>query len=127
MRRDIVQWKAKHLSIVDDDEDDDETTGISKSTAYLGKKYWQNFRKRHPKIKTKKAVRFDTKRDDWCTYENFIAMYDGINSQMVKSGVDVELPNEEMVTLDGAITKNEAELWQKNEVLTYEAGLFALC
>jgi hypothetical protein len=54
-------------------------------------------------------------------------MYDGIYSKMVKSGIAVELPNEEMVTLDGAITKNEAESYGRNEVLTYEAGLFALC
>jgi hypothetical protein len=57
------------------------------------------------KVKTKKTVWFDAK----CTYENFIAMNDGIYSQMVKSGVAVELPNEEMVTLDGTVMKNEAE------------------
>jgi hypothetical protein len=28
-------------------------------SACLGKKYWQNFKKRHPKINKKKAVCFD--------------------------------------------------------------------
>jgi hypothetical protein len=113
LRCDIMQWKAKHLSIVDDEEEDDETAGISKNLGYLGKKYWQNFRKQHPEINPKKAVWFVTKQDDWCTYENFVAMYDGIYSQMVKSGIAVELPNEEMVTLDGTIMKNEAESYDR--------------
>lgn len=37
----IVQWKAKHISIVDDKEADDETASTLKNLAYLEKKYWQ--------------------------------------------------------------------------------------
>jgi hypothetical protein len=39
-------------------------------------------------------VKFEAKQDDWCTYHNFIAMYDGIYAAMVKSGVAIELPSE---------------------------------
>jgi hypothetical protein len=90
----IIEWKAKHLALKEDD------TAVE-NPAYLGKKYWRNFRKRHPELKTKKAVKFDAKRDDWCTYDNFVAMYDGIYAAMVVTSVAIELPNEVMVTLDG--------------------------
>ena len=103
-QREIIEWKAKHLALKEDD------TAVE-NPAYLGKKYWRNFRKRHPELKTKKAVKFDAKRDDWCTYDNFVAMYDGVYAAMVKSGVAIELPNEVKVTLDGTITDNEAEMY----------------
>jgi hypothetical protein len=33
----------------------------------------------HPELKTKKVANFDAKGGDWCTYDNFVAMYDGIS------------------------------------------------
>ncbi len=81
-QREIIEWKAKHLALTEDD-----TTG--ENPAYLGKKYWQNFRKWHPEFKTKKAVKFDAKRGDWCTYNNFAAMHDGVYAAMVKSSIAI--------------------------------------
>jgi hypothetical protein len=43
-------------------------------------------------------MKFDSKRDDWCTKDNFARMYDDICKTMVEAGVTVELP--EPVYLD---------------------------
>jgi hypothetical protein len=60
--------------------------------AILGKKYWENFCRRYPtEIERKKAVKFDSKRDNWCTKDNFSTMYDDIYKTMVEAGVALEL------------------------------------
>jgi hypothetical protein len=41
----------------------------------LGQRNWQHFCRRNA---SKKAVRFDSKRDDWCRLETFYNMYDGV-------------------------------------------------
>jgi hypothetical protein len=105
----IVAWKKKHLPGTFDDD----------RSAVLGKKYWQNFKKRHPEIKQKKAVRFDANREDWCNTDNFVSMYHHVYSAMVKSKVAIELDEEVWVKLDGTITQNEEESsGKKNEILT---------
>jgi hypothetical protein len=52
----IIAWKKKHLPGTFDNE----------RSAILGKKYWQNLKKRNPEIKQKKVVCFDANREDWC-------------------------------------------------------------
>ena len=81
----------------------------NKNLAYLGKSYWRNFKKRHPELKSQRAVQFDSKREDWCTYENFEKMYSGVYAAMVKGRVAVELEEEVMVRSDGTITTNNGE------------------
>jgi hypothetical protein len=54
-------------------------------------------------------VRFDSKRDDWCTFDNFELMYAGEYSAMVKSGVAIELPEKVMVNSNGSITEEKKE------------------
>jgi hypothetical protein len=94
LSNEIVEWKKKHLP---GEFESDES-------ARLGKKYWQNFKKRHPEIKQKKGVRFDANREDWCNIEN-----DHIYSAMVRSKVAIEVEEEVMVKLDGTITDNDDE------------------
>ncbi len=53
-QHEIIEWKAKHLALKEDD------TAVE-NPAYLRKKYWQNFRMHHPELKTKKAANFDAK------------------------------------------------------------------
>jgi hypothetical protein len=95
----IVEWKKKHLP----------GEFNSDESACLGEKYWQNFKKRQPEIKQKKAVQFDVNREDWCNVDNFQSMYDHLYSAMVRSKVAIELEEEVMVKLDGTITDNEDE------------------
>ena len=44
--------------------------------------------KRHLQA-TKKALHFDSKKYDWCTYENFWMMYDHVYEVMVDIGVAI--------------------------------------
>ncbi len=44
--------------------------------------------KRHKDvIRSKKAVKFEAKRAEWCTYDNFSTMYDEIYKQMAIRGI----------------------------------------
>jgi hypothetical protein len=55
----------------------------------LGQTYWQNFCRRNDDVITsKKAVRFDSKRDEWCRLENFADMYDGVYQRLIEAGVE---------------------------------------
>ncbi len=63
----VCEWKKKHLKESEIDED----TG-----PLLGHKYWLNFMKRHPQLKSKNALCFDSLRDDWCTVSNVAQMYE---------------------------------------------------
>jgi hypothetical protein len=61
VEKEVIEWKNQNLP----------PCAEGQNTAYLGKSYWRNFKKRHPVLKTQRAVQFDSKREDWCTYENF--------------------------------------------------------
>jgi hypothetical protein len=48
----------------------------------LGARYWQNFCRRNENaITAKKALRFDSKRNDWCPWDTFRDMY-GVYGQL---------------------------------------------
>jgi hypothetical protein len=96
LQHSLIKWKEKHK--IKGDEN-----------VKVGIRYWQNFRKCHPEINTKQAVRFDSKHDDRCTMENFEKMYKGVYAAMVKSNVAIQLPEKKMVMLDGRITENKEE------------------
>ena len=99
LKESIIAWKKANLPGSFDDE----------KAQYLGPKYWKNFKKRHPELKQRKAVRFDSNREDWCTVENFQKMYDHVYPAMVTSGIAIELEEEKMVTLQGTITDDPTE------------------
>jgi hypothetical protein len=111
----VIEWKEKHGIKEEGDE-----------KHRLRMKYWQNFKKRHPEISTKRAVCFDSKRDDWCTLENFEKMYAGIYAAMVRSQVAIQLPEKVMVTLDGKITESSEENYgrETNFLLTRPEFVF---
>lgn len=66
LQLELILWKKKH-GIRGDNE------------GKLGNHYWVNFKKCHLETNSKRAVHFDLKQDDWCTFENFekIKMYKG--------------------------------------------------
>jgi len=98
LQDEVAAWKKKH-----------NISGENDNSQQLGQKYWQNFKKHHPEIYIKKAIQFDSKGDDWCIYENFQKMYDGVYSEMVRSRVAIQVPNKVFVMLDGRITENKQE------------------
>ncbi len=96
LQEELIAWKKKH-GIKGDNE------------GKLGAHYWVNFKKRHPEINSKRAVHFDSKRDDWCTIENFEKMYKGVYAAMVDAKVAIQLEEEVFVKPDGTITEKEEE------------------
>jgi len=97
--QEILDYKLKNLKLKDPEE----------NGRLLGLKYWHNFLKRNPILSTKKAVRFDSQRDDWCTLENFSFMYKEIYAKMVESRVAIELDKEQWVSKEGIIVHSEEE------------------
>ena len=61
-------------------------------------------------VKAKKGVKFDSKRADWCTYQNFQLMYQQVYKEMISTGIAHKLDTE--VFLDksgGGIVEHEEE------------------
>jgi hypothetical protein len=59
----------------------------------LGPSYWKGFLKRNQHlIRSKKPVRFETKRAEWCTYQNMLEMYNEVYSHLVEEGLAVKHP-----------------------------------
>jgi hypothetical protein len=76
----------------------------------LGQRYWQNFCRRNADVITSKnAVRFDSKRDDWCRLENFADMYDVVFEKLVQSGVAEKLDHFGWRDIENNIVNTEAE------------------
>jgi hypothetical protein len=73
----------------------------------LGSDYWVNFKKCHPVINSTRAVHFDLKRDDCCTFENFEKMHRGVYAAMVDAHFAKELEEEVFVRMDGTTTELE--------------------
>lgn len=104
----LIAWKQRHcvfarkkLTRGDGNKDKDDTSA-KKDDHLLGWGYWRNFMKRNGHlIKSKKAVKFDFKRAEWCTYRNFKVMYDEIYKEMEKGGIAARIEGEDGVFLDG--------------------------
>jgi hypothetical protein len=75
---DLMECKKKHL----ERGERDATFGS------LDARYWQNFCQRNKDVITaKKAVHFDSKRNDWCHWDNFRDMYGGVCGQLHHMGI----------------------------------------
>jgi hypothetical protein len=76
----------------------------------LGQGYWRGFMSRNGHIvKSKKSVKFDYKRADWCTYANFLMMYREVYKEMVKGGIAVRLDDKMYMTKEGeTVEENDA-------------------
>jgi hypothetical protein len=60
-------------------------------------------------------------REDWCTPENFEAMYADVYSRMVECGAALKLPDAVWVNKEGAIVQTKDEAWGRltNYLLTH--------
>ena len=57
----------------------------------LGMGYWRGFMKRSRELVTaKRGVKFESKRADWCSYDNFKAMNEQVYKEMVAGGINVK-------------------------------------
>ena len=76
----------------------------------LGMGYWRGFMKRNKDLVTAKhGVKFESKRADWCTYNNFEAMYEQVYKEMVAEGIAVEFPNKEWLNKEGVVVLEEKD------------------
>ena len=94
-----MSGKKKHLKESEIDEDG----------PTLGQKYWLNFMKRHPQLKSKNALRFDSLRDDWCTVSNIAQMYDQVCEAMVRSNVAIKLDDAVWLNKENNIVQSKEE------------------
>ena len=76
----------------------------------LGAGYWRGFLKRnHHAIRSKRAVKFEVKRAEWCTYDNFLQMYEGVYKEMAECGIASRLETKVRVDKKGSIVELEEE------------------
>ncbi len=76
--------------------------------AVLGLGYWNGLMKRHREvIRSKRSVKFEAKRAEWCTYDNFSSMYDEIYKQMANRGIACNKVNWKLLlSKDGEIVEH---------------------
>ncbi len=76
----------------------------------LGLGYWNGFMKRNRHIiRSKRSVKFESKRAEWCTYENFSVMYDEVYSAMVETSIASKLDTKVMLDKSGEIVEHAEE------------------
>jgi hypothetical protein len=86
----------------------DKTT--ASKTSKLGTGYWRGFMKRNRHlIRSKRGVKFEAKRAEWCTYDNFLQMYEEVYKQMVECGVASKVSTKVHVDKSGSIVESESD------------------
>ena len=60
-------------------------------------------------LASKKGVKFESKRADWCTYREFKTMYNEIYEQMVEKGIAIKLLQKRFLSKGGEVVENEEE------------------
>jgi hypothetical protein len=79
--------------------------------------WWQNFLKCNPSITSKKAVCFDSMREDCCSVKIFEVMYEEVYESMVGSGVAVKLDEEVYVDAEGNVVDEQDGFGRKMKYL----------
>jgi hypothetical protein len=101
----LVNWKKKHLK----------NSEIDDSFGSLGTRYWQFFcRHNAAVISAIKAVRFESKRDDWCRLDNFEDMYDDVYEKLWEAGIAEKLDEAVWRDKDNNIVGTQAEAHGQN-------------
>lgn len=96
----VLAWKETHCVAYRNNSED--------KPMVLGKGYWAGFMKRNNHlIKAKKGVKFDSKRADWCTYQNFQLMYYEVYEAMVSAGIASKLDAPVWFDKSGNIVEHE--------------------
>ncbi len=99
----VIAWKQKHCFAF-------QMCATDSNQPTLGKGYWSRFLKQNMQfIKSKKGVKFDSKRADWCTYQNFEIMYKEVYEEMVQCGVASKLDEAVWFSKAGDIVEDEKD------------------
>jgi len=87
-----------------------QSKNLRSTTTVLGPGYWRGFLRRNKHLITsKKAVKFDTKRAEWCTYQNLEEMYNEVYSHLVASGLAVKHEKDLYRDENGNVVASEEE------------------
>jgi len=79
----------------------------------LGPEYWRGFMARNGHmIETKKAVKFDGNRSDWCTYCNFESVYESVYEKMAETGIAEKLPEAVIQNINNDVVQAKAEAFR---------------
>ena len=108
---------AASTSIVAANEENHECATLTTTTAFgehstpaLGSGYWSGFMRRHRHIiRSKRSVKFESKRAEWCTFENFSEMYDHIYEAMVLHGIASKVDTKVLLNKEGSIVEEPTE------------------
>jgi len=120
----ILEWKSKNchaykLSM---------KCGKETEKVSLGLGYWRSFMKRNAHlIRSKKGVKFDNKRAEWCNYLNIKEMYDEIYNNLCLAGHAVEHPEPVWRDESGTIVESEEKAFgvkSKYELINPDWVLF---
>ena len=60
-------------------------------------------------VTAKQGVKFESKRADWRTYNNFEAMYEQVYKEMVAGWIAVEFANKQWLNKDVAVVLEEKD------------------
>lgn len=84
---------------------DERATGTT--PMILGPKYWNGFMRRHKHvIRSKRSVKIEAKRAEWCTYYNFSEMYNHIYDAMVTKGIASKVNRKVLLNKEGSIVEH---------------------
>jgi hypothetical protein len=73
----------------------------------LGPKCWNGFMRRHMHIiRSKRSVKFEAKRAEWCTYENFSKINNHICNAMVTKGIASKVDTKVLLGKKGSILED---------------------
>jgi hypothetical protein len=76
----------------------------------LEKGYWVGFMKQNKHLfKARKGIKFDSKRADWCTYQNVQLMYEEVYEVIVLGGIASKLDTPVWFDKCGSILEQEME------------------
>ena len=99
----VLAWKHKHNAQFWAAA----RTAGKEPSSLLGKGYWAGFNKRNGHfVRGKRLVKFDAKRAEWCTHDNFQTMYDTVYNEMVTGGIAEKLDVEVMHDRKGETVNN---------------------
>jgi hypothetical protein len=80
----------------------------------LGWRYWLFFLVHNSDIiSSKKTVRFDSRRDDWCRLDNLKDMYNGVCNKLADAGIAEVLHDEVWLDRHGNTVQTQAESYGK--------------
>lgn len=79
---------------------------MSKAIFCFGRKWWALFKKRNPDLELKGGQKYARNRHDHCNFAAFSRMYDNIGKQLIASGIEGNIVEDENLAFGCPVTIN---------------------